>query len=59
MKLAEFSITDGPIASNLDEVLKQMGVQRHAYHGKAFIGTHVHKCLKVLKVIQFHILHFW
>ena len=30
----------------LDEVLKTLTVGRQAYHGKSFIGNHVHKMLK-------------
>ena len=37
----------GPIASNLDEVLHRYKVERQAYHGKAFVGNHVHKCCEV------------
>ena len=38
---------DGPCVQELDVVLKSKNVQRQAYHGKSFIGNHVHKMLKV------------
>ena len=37
----------GPIASSLDAELKRHKVERQAYHGKAFVGNHVHKCCQV------------
>ena len=37
----------GVVASSLDEVLQKHKVQRQAYHGKAFVGNHVHKCCQV------------
>ena len=36
----------GPCEKELDEVLKSLTVQRQAYHGKSFIGNHVHKMLQ-------------
>ncbi|XP_065669741.1 uncharacterized protein LOC136088822 isoform X2 [Hydra vulgaris] len=46
--LNEANILDkisGPI-QQLDEVLKANHVQRQAYHGKCFVGNHVHTMLK-------------
>ncbi|XP_038063036.1 uncharacterized protein LOC119733727 [Patiria miniata] len=37
----------GPIASSLDSALVKHNVCRQAYHGKAFVGNHVHKCCQV------------
>ena len=51
MKEAQLSTSEGPVAGNLDEILKMMKVQRQQYHGKAFIGNHVNKCLKVWRSI--------
>ncbi|XP_071961004.1 uncharacterized protein [Antedon mediterranea] len=31
----------------MEEVLQQNKVPRQAYHGKAFVGNHVHKCCQV------------
>ncbi|XP_038062353.1 uncharacterized protein LOC119732823 [Patiria miniata] len=40
----------GPVACGLDTVLQKHNVCRQAYHGKSFVGNHVHKCCQV-KVI--------
>ena len=37
----------GPCVAELDKVLNEMHVERQAYHGKSFVGNHVHKMLKV------------
>ncbi|XP_065647795.1 uncharacterized protein LOC136077113 [Hydra vulgaris] len=34
--------TSGPCIQQLDEVLKANKVERQAYHGKCFVGNHVH-----------------
>ena len=39
------------ISVHLDEVLKKMNVKRQAYHGKSFIGNHVHTCCKVTQIL--------
>lgn len=39
----------GPVAGSLDQVLQKHHVERQAYHGKAFVGNHVHKCCKVFQ----------
>ncbi|XP_035700061.1 uncharacterized protein LOC118432548 [Branchiostoma floridae] len=36
----------GPLTSQLDPKLKEFKVRRQEYHGKSFIGNHVHKMLK-------------
>ncbi|XP_071500072.1 uncharacterized protein [Diadema antillarum] len=36
----------GTITSSLDQALQEIHVQRQAYHGKSFVGNHVHKCLQ-------------
>ena len=41
---------DGPLVKNLDKVLNSLHVQRSAYHGRAFVGNHVNKMLKVLNL---------
>ncbi|XP_071795963.1 uncharacterized protein [Asterias amurensis] len=40
------SYASGPVTSALDKVLQKFKVQRQAYHGKSFVGNHVHKCCK-------------
>ncbi|XP_065665062.1 uncharacterized protein LOC105850185 isoform X2 [Hydra vulgaris] len=47
--LNEANILDkisGPCIQQLDEILKANQVQRQAYHGKCFVGNHVHTMLK-------------
>ncbi|XP_038062362.1 uncharacterized protein LOC119732830 [Patiria miniata] len=48
---SQLSYATGPVASSLDKVLHTFKVQRQAYHGKAFVGNHVHKCCEP-KVIE-------
>jgi predicted nucleic acid-binding Zn-ribbon protein len=48
---SQLSYATGPVASSLDEVLHKFKVQRQAYHGKAFVGNHVHKCCEVIRKI--------
>ncbi|XP_066263806.1 uncharacterized protein [Branchiostoma lanceolatum] len=36
----------GPLTSELDDVLKEFRVERQAYHSKSFIGNHVNTMLK-------------
>ena len=50
MKLAAFEKSDATLTKQLDVVLKQMNVERQAYHGKSFIGNHVHTCCKVTQI---------
>ncbi|XP_022110640.1 uncharacterized protein LOC110990110 [Acanthaster planci] len=49
-KTVELPFATGPIASSLDTILQQHRVQRQAYHGKAFVGNHVHKCCEPLVI---------
>ena len=51
MELAAFEKANGPLPVHLDEVLKKMNVERQAYHGKSFIGNHVHTCGKVAQIL--------
>ena len=39
----------GPCVRRLDEELLKMKVERQAYHGKSFVGNHVHNLLQVVK----------
>lgn len=39
--------SEGPCTQQIEVILQQFKVQRQAYHGKSFIGNHVHKMLKV------------
>ena len=43
-----FTAEDGVFVKSLDSTLKSFSVDRQAYYGGAFIGNHVHKCLKEL-----------
>ncbi|XP_030828702.1 uncharacterized protein LOC105439624 isoform X2 [Strongylocentrotus purpuratus] len=51
-KSSKVSVASGMIAASLDQALQDMHVQRQAYHGKSFIGNHVHKCLKPDNIIR-------
>ena len=51
MELAAFQKDNGQLSVHLDEVLKKMNVERQAYHGKSFIGNHVHTCCKVTQIL--------
>jgi len=42
-----FAAQDGLFVKALDTALASFNVERQAYYGGAFIGNHVHKCLKV------------
>jgi len=42
----QFKMEDGLCSKRLDDILKSKNVERQAYHGKSFIGNHVHKMLK-------------
>ena len=41
------SMKDGPIMIAMEKTLQEIGVQRQAYHGHAFVGNYVHTCCKV------------
>ncbi|CAH1270873.1 Hypp4478 [Branchiostoma lanceolatum] len=43
---AKVTTTNGPLAQHLDKVLQRHHVRRQAYHGKAFVGNHIHIMLK-------------
>ena len=47
MQQADLAYGTGPVVSSLDKVLSKFHVQRQAYHGKAFVGNHVHRCCTV------------
>ena len=49
LELAALDKSQGPLTKQLD-TLKEMNVERQAYHGKSFIGNHVHTCCKVISV---------
>ena len=50
LELAALDKSEGPLTKQLDTSLKEMNVERQAYHGKSFIGNHVHTCCKVISV---------
>ena len=56
MELAACEKDNGPLSVHLDGVLKKMNVERHAYHGKSFIGNHIHTCCKVTQIIPLDLL---
>ena len=43
----KLEISIGPCVASLDETLKELKVDRQAYHGKSFVGNHCHTMLKV------------
>ena len=47
LKSESLSIHDGPFSKAIEKSLQDIGVQRQAYHGGAFIGNHVHLCCQV------------
>ena len=40
-------LKQGKLVLRLDAVLTEKNVCRQAYHGKSFVGNHVHKMLQV------------
>lgn len=52
MELAAPEKSDGPLVTQLDKSLKEINVERQAYHGKSFIGNHVHTCCKVYQYLS-------
>lgn len=51
--------SEGPCVKKLDETLNKLNVQRQAYHGKSFVGNHVHKMLKVIYISQISISYVY
>lgn len=47
-KGAKLSFDKGPLVRQLDATLQKFRVARQAYHGKSFVGNHVHRCCQVL-----------
>ncbi|KAJ8018727.1 hypothetical protein HOLleu_43131 [Holothuria leucospilota] len=43
-KGAKLSFDKGPLVKQLDATLQKFRVARQAYHGKSFVGNHVHRC---------------
>uniref|UniRef100_A0A7M5XJ63 Uncharacterized protein n=1 Tax=Clytia hemisphaerica TaxID=252671 RepID=A0A7M5XJ63_9CNID len=46
------SIKKGPCTLELDKLLQKLHICRQAYHGKSFIGNHVHKMLKEKNIVK-------
>lgn len=42
-----FKKSEGPCVKAMDDALKARNVERQVYHGKSFVGNHVHKMLQV------------
>ena len=40
-------MNDGPIVTELENVLQRKNVKHQAYHSSSFIGNHCHKILQV------------
>ena len=53
----KFTPDEGPHIRSLEESLKELNVQRQAYHGGTFVGNHVHKLLKVMLIKQMSIFN--
>ena len=51
MELAAFEKANGPLSFHLDKVLKKTNIERQAYHGKSFIGNHLHTCCKITQIL--------
>ena len=51
MLAAKFRSADGPFFRSLEKALTALHVERQAYHGGTFVGSHVNKLVKVLKFI--------
>ena len=49
----------GPVVKALDEALAKCGVERQAYHGRAFVGNHVDKMLEVIEYFNFELFTFY
>ena len=54
-KMPDLKVGEGPITQSLDEALQRINVQRQAFHGRSFVGNHVHKCLKVILIYIFNV----
>ena len=47
LKKGQVTITNGPLAGLLEEVLAKHKVRKQAYHSQSFVGNHVKIMLKV------------
>ncbi|XP_065667077.1 uncharacterized protein LOC136087630 isoform X2 [Hydra vulgaris] len=47
-----FKKSDGPCIQQIELILQKLKVQRQAYHGKSFIGNHIHKMLKKKSILE-------
>ncbi|XP_065645053.1 uncharacterized protein LOC136075538 [Hydra vulgaris] len=47
-----FKKSEGPCIQQIELILQKLKVQRQAYHGKSFIGNHVHKMLKKKSILE-------
>ncbi|XP_033110301.1 uncharacterized protein LOC117111493, partial [Anneissia japonica] len=43
----ELKFASGPLATSMDDVLHANKTPRQQYHGKSFVGNHVHKACKI------------
>ena len=55
----DLKITSGPCVATLDKILNLLNVQRQAYHGKSFVGNHVHKIIKDSRFISSISIALW
>ncbi|XP_065679210.1 uncharacterized protein LOC124815080 isoform X1 [Hydra vulgaris] len=51
-KSSAFQKSEGPCTQQIEVILQKLNVQRQAYHGKSFIGNHVHKMLKEESILE-------
>ncbi|XP_065658452.1 uncharacterized protein LOC136082964 [Hydra vulgaris] len=47
-----FKKSEAPYIQQIEVILQKLKVQRQAYHGKCFIGNHVHKMLKKKSIFK-------
>ena len=45
-KLDETKSLEGPCVASIDDTLREIGVQRQAYHSNSFVGNDCHNLLK-------------
>ena len=41
--------SEGDCCMHLEEILQDLHIQRQQYHGRSFVGNHIHKMLQLFK----------
>ena len=54
MLAGKFRHADGPFFRSLEKALAILHIDRQAYHGGTFVGSHVNKLLKFTYMINTH-----